>query len=1580
MSFFQAPSLDVFISWTGRDALLKDQICQALRAAGISVLESDGHCCAEFMQWSRTAARAGSVLVLLLSEHTLSSAGVAEEMEVFTKLAGYESMLLPVCTSLETYSRDPWGFHTRVSALELQGTELTPALEEQLVQKVRALLIGQMDRLYRYAVSREPIRLAALYRNRNVRDQEPNYSELYIPRRLRPLDGEAVSAAQLTRSRDISFISGPAGSGKSCYIRQLREAADDDTLVLCLSCSKLIQSKERVFEAMYREFSHRCGDLKYFSPEHFRTLLRQKHLLLILDGMDEIPTQAQTRKLLDSIREYYSVNLERTSLVFTGRSPADAGLVALCGQQVRSFALEQLSPEDIRALSNKLFLLFRDEKLGRDFYARVVDLDREIISNPLLLSQLAMIYRDTGDVPQTVVGIYDKLSQILFRQEALADTEVPESYRDMLGTGLSGLLKEFSATRYRLHSQNKAPEKLFAKLLRERYPQDNRERAEFLVEYLEKRAILVEDRFCHKLLLEYFTAVYYYEHCFDDLDELADMTRLEELSSHYREPYWAPVLQLFLVKADSLIDADTSRQLYAALLTRGIEDYTVLLAAAQALGNHRLEVQTQIAGDILQKSVDGTFPAYGPLFWYVPEYDLYEALALALQAVPGAKALALVRDVCFIFGQKYALSQVTDRVDGARLLQAAQTELTGVRKALCQLFYTGKTDDAGDADIYPRCFHVAEAKAFLETGCGLSGTVTQPFQDELGLYSHDDLPTLAGEFIGFASCTYDVDAIEKTLNSRPCRKLRGLALAAPEQVKLEYIAIDRSHLQVVYLPENSWQGYVPPGQPLWDAGLQLLLSIAYRQEGKRMYVHKKAALLSQEDYGQLAGCAHLEHALVPEGFVRIPTGSFQNCPALTRVDIPQSVTQIGDRAFAGCAALTSLQLPDGLAQIGSEAFRDCAALAEIQLPPAVIQLKPRTFENCASLQKLSFYATQLGEYALRGCASLESVTLPEGLSHIRKGAFRDCSQLRQVQLPESLSRIGDEAFRDCVSLEQIELPEGLQALGDNAFAGCVKLRQVQLPDGLEQLGTRAFAGCTSLEEFHMPANAEIMWGTLHGCINLRKVTVPQGIIELDMGAFEGCVKLTRITLPDTLEMIGNRVFAGCTGLQELTIPESVRAIGGSAFAGCTSLRTITIPQGVTTLYEKTFDGCSSLEAVQLPESLEHIRKHAFRGTALKTVYLPWKTTVDPEAFAPQVQLLRYGARPSWAHWDIPEGTTQISEIPEGVISVSVPASMTVIEEWGFGEMEKLQAVQLPPTLTAIGAWAFSYCRKLQQLELPDSVTELGENAFSGCSGLRQLRLPGRLTALAEQVLWGCSGLKQLGLPDGLTEIGESALEGCSGLTALSLPGSLRVIGEAAFRGCTGLTALTIPQGVTQISHYLLENCTALKSVTLPQSITEIGRYAFRNCPSLASIAIPEGVTRLGAGAFAGCAALEEVALPAGLQVLPGGTFFGCTGLRRVQLPAGLTQVLCEEFGHGCFEGCVSLEDITLPEGLTHIGARAFAGCTSLRRLTVPASVRYLEPGTFAGCTGLEEVTLSHRFAGQIAAIFPDSDPNIFRYI
>ena len=66
---------------------------------------------------------------------------------------------------------------------------------------------------------------------------------------------------------------------------------------------------------------------------------------------------------------------------------------------------------------------------------------------------------------------------------------------------------------------------------------------------------------------------------------------------------------------------------------------------------------------------------------------------------------------------------------------------------------------------------------------------------------------------------------------------------------------------------------------------------------------------------------------------------------------------------------------------------------------------------------------------------------------------------------------------------------------------------------------------------------------------------------------------------------------------------------------------------------------------------------------------------------------------------------------EGVTSVSVPASVTVIGKKAFAGCQ-LTAVELPEGLTKIEDSAFENCKNLRRVALPQSVTSLGAMAFS----------------------------------------------------------------------------------------------------------------------------------------------------------------------------------------------------------------------------------------------------------------------------
>ena len=248
-----------------------------------------------------------------------------------------------------------------------------------------------------------------------------------------------------------------------------------------------------------------------------------------------------------------------------------------------------------------------------------------------------------------------------------------------------------------------------------------------------------------------------------------------------------------------------------------------------------------------------------------------------------------------------------------------------------------------------------------------------------------------------------------------------------------------------------------------------------------------------------------------------------------------------------------------------------------------------------------------------------------------------------------------------------------------------------------------------------------------------------------------------------------------------------------------------------------------------------------------------------------------------AHLVIPAkiGDEEIKEIGAwvfdgctGLRNVTLPASLTQIDEKAFRGCTGLTSISLPANLTEIGEFAFYDCTGLTSLDLSacTSITKIGGDAFFGCRGLTSITLPANLTKIERGAFSGCTGLTSVDLPASLTTIGEFAFAGCTGLTSVHLPANLTTIGEAAFAGCTGLTSLTI------------DSANAKYKTEGNILYNKAGTTLIFAAGGLTSANIPDTVTTIGVGAFASCTGLTSIRLPANLAQIGRGAFYGCEGL------------------------------------------------------------------------------------------------------
>lgn len=260
-------------------------------------------------------------------------------------------------------------------------------------------------------------------------------------------------------------------------------------------------------------------------------------------------------------------------------------------------------------------------------------------------------------------------------------------------------------------------------------------------------------------------------------------------------------------------------------------------------------------------------------------------------------------------------------------------------------------------------------------------------------------------------------------------------------------------------------------------------------------------------------------------------------------------------------------------------------------------------------------------------------------------------------------------------------------------------------------------------------------------------------------------------------------------------------------------------------------------------------------------------------------------------WTVVQVHSESFKGNKNIVSIHLPATITVIGTQAFNGCENLSDISLKEGLKEISYGAFANCISLENVVIPNSVTNIGTYGFAN-SGIRQLTMPisiadnglnhsafkdckklesvvisssSKLTTLAGSTFRNCTKLSFVSLSDNITIIESEAFMYCSSLKSIELPKKLTAIWPAVFQGCTSMTSINIPSTVTEIGNWAFAGCTNLASVTFSDESNDmgetgitIGERAFANCSLITSFSIPSQVTEIGYGAFNGCNRLDTI--------------------------------------------------------------------------------------------------------------------------
>ena len=179
-------------------------------------------------------------------------------------------------------------------------------------------------------------------------------------------------------------------------------------------------------------------------------------------------------------------------------------------------------------------------------------------------------------------------------------------------------------------------------------------------------------------------------------------------------------------------------------------------------------------------------------------------------------------------------------------------------------------------------------------------------------------------------------------------------------------------------------------------------------------------------------------------------------------------------------------------------------------------------------------------------------------------------------------------------------------------------------------------------------------------------TVPNTVEELAAFAFVSS-RLTQILLPDNLEIIGDHAFMNCHDLEEIVIPYRVYSIGRLAFS---------------------------------------------------TGYISGYIWVDEDNL--NFSSDEYGVL-------FNKDKTILIHAPSGLSgSYTVPSTVKTIDMYSFFSLQYVTEVSIPESVTRIEECAFAGCNRLAVIRGCKGLQDVGRAAFSGCDSLTDVYYDGTM--------------------------------------------------------------------------------------------------------------------------------------------------------------------------------------------------------------------------------------------------------------
>lgn len=310
-------------------------------------------------------------------------------------------------------------------------------------------------------------------------------------------------------------------------------------------------------------------------------------------------------------------------------------------------------------------------------------------------------------------------------------------------------------------------------------------------------------------------------------------------------------------------------------------------------------------------------------------------------------------------------------------------------------------------------------------------------------------------------------------------------------------------------------------------------------------------------------------------------------------------------------------------------------------------------------------------------------------------------------------------------------------------------------------------------------------------------------------------------------------------------------------------------------------------------------------------------------------------------------------------------------------------------VNGILSYAFDGCTGLTGVTIPDSVTFIDEFVFRNCTNLKTVTLGKGVNQIGRQSFYNCSGLEQINLnsvnlrnvSDG-SQLFYNAGQSSGGIVVNIGKEVTRIPAYLFYTGYSNsntpkVTRVNFAEGSVckEIGTAAFKNCTALEEFTVPEKVVTIGTEAFYNCVGMKRFQFnATDMDDLASGnkLFTSTYDTQEAtSVSIGKNVTRIPAYLFCSGLGTTEKQPIFEKVVfeegsaCKEIGARAFSSMKGLTELIIPEGVTFIDTYAIMHCADLVRLSVPDSLEVCGEAIISGCDKLEYTTFDNaRYLGN----------------